>query len=459
MWFRRRAPLLLLPLVLLAGTLALPAPPPRGATAALPGSAGGWPVLRPGGGGASSPEPVPGELIVKFRAGASLRDRDEARGREHANRRRRFRMGAEHWTLPPGVSLPQTLDRLRRDPRVAWAEPNYRVHALRVPDDARYPEQWALHNTGQDQGQAGADIRAEAAWDSGTGSRDVVVAVIDTGIDYTHPDLQANIWDNEGEIAGNGVDDDGNGFIDDVRGWDFVNGDNDPFDDAGHGTHVAGIVGAAGANGEGIAGVAWQVRLMPVKFLGADGAGSTADAVAAVEYATRMGARIMNNSWGGTGFSEALLEAVEAAYAADSLFVVAAGNSGTNNDILPAYPAGYDVPNVLSVAATDRFDHLAAFSNYGAATVDLAAPGVEILSTVPGARYAVHSGTSMAAPHVSGVAALVRAAAPEIDVVTLRRRLLTQVDALPGLAGAVATGGRLDAALTVASPDAVPPAS
>ncbi len=449
----RSAPLLLLPLLLLAVSLALPAPPGRS------GAPGLWPaaVLAPATPGAP-PDAVPGELIVKFRPAASLRDKDDARGRVQGSRRRRFRMGAEHWVLPPGTSVPKAIDSLRADPRVAWVEPNYRLHALVMPDDPRYPEQWALHNTGQDQGTPGADIRAETAWDSGTGSRDVVVAVIDTGIDYTHPDLAGNIWDNEGEIAGNGIDDDGNGFVDDVRGWDFVNGDDDPMDDAGHGTHVAGILGAAGGNHDGIAGIAWQVRLMPVKFLGADGGGSTADAVAAVEYATRMGARIMNNSWGGNGFSQALLDAIEEAAAADALFVVAAGNSGTNNDLYPTYPASYDVPNILSVAATDRFDHLAGFSNYGAGSVDLAAPGVEILSTVPGARYAVHSGTSMATPHVSGVAALVRAAAPTIDVATLRRRLLTQVDPVPGLQGAVATGGRLNAGLAVASPDTVPPA-
>ena len=411
----------------------------------------------PGGGHGSPPDQVPGELIVKFRPGTRAPEREDARTRVNGVRRRQYRMGAEHWVLGHGASATQAIERLRANPNVEYAEPNYIVSALRVPNDPRYGEQYALRNTGQLGGTPGADIRAEAAWDVTTGAGSVVVAVIDTGIDYTHPDLAANIWSNDGEVAGNGVDDDGNGFVDDTRGWDFANDDNNPFDDAGHGTHVAGTIGAPGDNGLGVAGVTWQVRLMPLKFLNAGGSGTTADAIGAVEYATLMGADITSNSWGGGAFSQALLGAIREADAADILFVAAAGNDGINTDYSPMYPAAYDVANVVSVAATDRTDHLAGFSNYGVATVDLAAPGVDILSTVPGGGYATNSGTSMATPHVSGVAALVRAIAPDIDVANLRQRLMTQTDPLPWLGGVIASGGRLNAFLNVATPDDVAP--
>ncbi len=411
----------------------------------------------PGPGPATPAGQVPGEILVKFRPAARTVDRESARSQARVQSRQQFRTGAEHWILEPGESTEEALARLRSDPNVLYAEPNYLVAAFRTPNDPRYGEQYGLRNVGQSGGTAGADIRAESAWDVTTGSPSVVVAVIDTGCDYTHPDLAANIWSNPGEIAGNGVDDDGNGFIDDVRGWDFVNHDNDPMDDAGHGTHVSGTIGAVSDNGLGVAGVAWQVRLMPLKFLGAGGSGTTADAIAAIEYATLMHADIMSNSWGGGGFSQALLEAIQAADAADILFVAAAGNNASNTDAFTVYPAGYDVPNILSVAATDRNDQLAGFSNFGVATVDLGAPGVDVLSTMRGASYGLLSGTSMATPHVSGVAALVRALAPGIDVPHLRQHLLDTVDPVPALSGKVASGGRLNAFRAVASPDEIPP--
>ena len=222
-------------------------------------------------------------------------------------------------------------------------------------------------------------------------SANVLVGVIDTGVDYNHPDLAANIWTNPGEIAGNGIDDDGNGYIDDVHGYDFVNNDGDPMDDNGHGTHFSGTIGGVGNNGIGVAGVNWNVKIMALKFLDSGGSGSTANAVAGVQYATMMGVDVTSNSWGGGGFSQALYDAIDAAGAANIAFVAAAGNNGANNDTSPAYPAAYDLPNIISVAATDDNDELASFSNYGAASVDLGAPGVDILSTLPGNQYGLLS--------------------------------------------------------------------
>jgi subtilisin family serine protease len=273
----------------------------------------------------------------------------------------------------------------------------------------------------------------------------VVVAVIDTGVDYNHQDLSANIWTNPGEIPGNGLDDDGNGFIDDVRGWDFNGNDNDPFDDNSHGTHVAGTIAAVGNNEYGVVGVNWTAQIMPIKFINANGSGTVADAIEAIQYATMMGARITNNSWGGAGFSQALKDAIVAADAAGVLFVAAAGNDGENNDILPFYPASFDVPNIIGAAATDHFDDLAGFSNYGSSSVDLGAPGVDILSTIPNDEYDYKSGTSMATPHVSGVAALIMAEFPALTHDEIKERMLNAVDPLLSLKELVSTGGRLNA--------------
>lgn len=321
-----------------------------------------------------------------------------------------------------------------------------------IPRDPSFGSLYGLHNVGQSGGTVDADIDAPEAWQISTGSPGVVVGIIDTGIDYTHPDLVDNIWVNPGEIPGNGVDDDGNGFIDDVHGYDFVNDDGDPFDDEGHGTHVAGTIGATGNNGVGVVGVSWDVSLMGLKFLDANGSGSTADAVRAVNYATMMRSqfghsiRVTNNSWGGGGSSTALRDAIAAGAAADILFVAAAGNSGTDNDASPHYPSSYASDAVLAVAATDRNDALASFSCFGATSVDLAAPGVSILSTVPGGGYASYNGTSMATPHVAGAAALALSVDPTLSVVELRAAILGSVDAKPGLAGRMVTGGRLNVA-------------
>ena len=359
------------------------------------------------------------------------------------------------------------------DDMVAWAsrtagvesvEPDVIIASATMPNDPSFGRLWGLDNTGQSGGVAGADIDATRAWDVSTGSRSVVVAVIDTGVDYRHADLAANMWRNPGEVAGNGIDDDRNGFVDDVYGWDFANGDGDPYDDEGHGTHVAGTIGAVGNNGVGVTGVNWAVSIMALKFLGSDGSGSTSDAIAAINYATRMrrdfGVNVVatNNSWGGGGSSAALRRAIQAGGDAGILFVAAAGNEGVNNDVTPSYPANDTSTAVIAVAATDRSNRLASFSNYGATSVDIAAPGAAIYSTVPGNGYASYSGTSMATPHVTGAVALLAAANPQATGAAIRSAILSSATRVTGLAGKVATGGVLDvaAALTALGTGTLP---
>jgi subtilisin family serine protease/subtilisin-like proprotein convertase family protein len=347
---------------------------------------------------------------------------------------------------------PRTVEAwLRDNPHVAYAEPDAALAAEAIPNDGSFPELWGLHNTGQSGGTADADIDAPEAWDLTTGSADVVVAVIDTGLDYAHPDLAANVWTNPGEVPGNGIDDDGNGLVDDVHGFDFAHGDGDPMDDNGHGTHVAGTIAAVGNNGQGITGVNWNGSVMALKFLDALGNGFTSSAVLSLNYVTMMrsqfgvNVRVTNNSWGGGGYSQALYNAIQASGQAGMLFVAATGNEGIDADQQPHYPSTYDLPNVLAVAATDRHDGLASFSNYGAASVDLAAPGVSIYSTLPDGGYGSYSGTSMATPHVSGVAALAWSAVPEESVEQVRSAILEGVDPVASLSGKVAAGGRLNA--------------
>lgn len=334
-------------------------------------------------------------------------------------------------------------------------EPDRIITSAALPNDPSFSRLWGLHNTGQTGGVIDADINAAEAWNVTTGSREVVVGVIDTGIDYRHPDLSANMWRNPGETAGDGIDNDRNGFVDDVYGWDFANNDADPFDDEGHGTHVAGTIGAVGNNGTGVAGVNWQVSLMALKFLGADGSGTTSAAVAALNYATMMrqthGVNVVatNNSWGGGGASTALTNAIVAGGNAGILTVAAAGNESANNDTTPSYPANVNSTAVISVAATDASNRLASFSNYGATTVDVAAPGVGIYSTTPNNSYASYSGTSMAAPHVAGLVALMAAANPEATAGQIRSAILSTAVPVASLAGKVATGGLINAAAAV----------
>jgi subtilisin family serine protease len=359
----------------------------------------------------------------------------------------------------PGAGTQDVLAWASRQPGLLSFEPDFILHAESLPNDPGFTSQWSLANSASGgYGVVGADIHATQAWDVTTGSRSVVVGVIDSGIDLTHPDLAANIWTNPGEIAGNGFDDDHNGFVDDVHGWNFVTNTNDVQDGYGHGTHVSGIIGAVGNNGVGVSGINWQVSILPLKFQDDSGLGNTGGAIAALNYATMMrrdyGINIVvtSNSWGNTvGLSEMLRDAIRAHGEAGITFVAAAGNSGVDCDASPRYPACFDLPNVISVAATDRYDRLASFSNYGAASIDLGAPGVSIYSTRPNGSYGSMSGTSQAAPQVAGVVALLAAARPGITVAQVRAAILGSVDPLPALAGKTASGGRLNAAAALAS--------
>jgi subtilisin family serine protease len=294
-------------------------------------------------------------------------------------------------------------------------------------------------------------IGVEEAWHTNPGSEDIVVGVVDTGIDYTHPDLNDQMWTNPDEIGSNGIDDDSNGWVDDVHGADCTNNDGNPMDDHSHGTHVAGTIAATANNGTGVAGVA-DTSLMALKFLGSDGSGATSDAIQCLDYAIRNGAHLTNNSWGGSGSSSGLSLAIDRAAADNQLFIAAAGNSGLDNDSTPHYPSSYPQDNVISVAATDSNDALASFSNYGAASVDIAAPGVGILSTVPGGSYKSYSGTSMATPHVAGVAALLLAQDPNASYSSVRDRLFATLDPMLHLEGKMVHPGRLNAARALGPP-------
>lgn len=332
---------------------------------------------------------------------------------------------------------------------VAYIEPVFRVQIDAAPADPQYPEQWGYER-----------INAPLAWNTRNDSGEIVVGVIDTGVDYKHPDIAANMWTNTGETAGNNVDDDGNGVVDDVFGANFVADDvttGDPMDDNRHGTHVAGTIGAVTDNHLGVAGVNWKTKIMALKFLSASGSGSTAGAIRAIEYGIKMGVNVMNNSWGGGGFSRALEDAIRIADNKGILFVAAAGNVGDNdNDSMPHYPSSYEVPNVLSVMATGEDDSKASFSSFGQASVDLAAPGVGILSTVPGGAYDSFNGTSMATPHVAGAAALVWAQYPDLTHHQIKSRLMDSAEVIPGLAAFSVTGARLDLAKAIGNEEDSP---
>src|SRR5437870_3130373 len=339
---------------------------------------------------------------------------------------------------------------------VEYAEPNYIVHTTAIPNDPRFGELWGLQNTGQTiqgfPGIPGADISATAAWDISTGSRANVAAVIDTGIDYRHPDLAANVWSAPVAftvtIGGQSITCPAGS-----HGFNAITNVCDPLDDNNHGSHVSGTIGAVGNNGTGVVGVNWTASIMGSKFINASGSGTTANAINALEFAVQTKAafaatgganvRVLSNSWGGGAFSQALLDEINRANANDMLFVAAAGNSGTPNDLFPEYPASYNAPNVVAVAATDNTDSLAFFSNYGPSSVHLGAPGIDVLSTAVGSNYAYLSGTSMATPHVSGAALLVLSKCA-LNTASLKTLLLNNVDPIPSLTGLTATGGRLN---------------
>lgn len=405
---------------------------------------------------------VAGELIVKFRDSADVSKQAAVRGAHGLTVRETLRGrgdGAASLALlglPSGGNVINTLAQLRRDPNVEYAEPNWIYTHEATSTDPYFTNGslWGTYGASTTPAnQYGSN--AAAAWAAGsTGSSTVYVGIIDEGIQTTHPDLDANIWTNPYDPT-DGVDNDGNGYVDDTNGWDFANNDRTVYDGGtkgtldSHGTHVSGTIGAE-SNGVGVVGVNWSVKLISAKFLGRNG-GTTANAVKAVDYLTglktRHGLNIVasNNSWGGGGYSQALYDAIERANQAGILFIAAAGNSGTNNDATPSYPASYSNSNIIAVAAIDSTGALASFSQYGATSVDICAPGVSINSTLPYNKYGAYSGTSMATPHVTGAAALYAAAHPGASAAQIKSALLSGAAPTASCAGKTLTGGRLDA--------------
>ena len=333
------------------------------------------------------------------------------------------------------------VEKLSSSADIEYVEPDYEVHTTWQPNDPSFSQQWA-HQV----------IQSVKAWDITQGSQDVVVAVIDTGTDYNHNDLKDNIWHNPDETPGNNRDDDGNGYADDTVGWNFVDNNNTPMADDNshyHGTHTAGIIGAVGNNGIGVVGASPHVKIMPLKFLASNGSGNISAAVKAIDYAISKRVKIMSNSWGGPQYSQALADAVERARQAGILFIAAAGNGGSdgvgdNNDTTANYPSNLSSDNIIAVAATTQTDSLTRFSNYGAGTVHIGAPGENILSTMNGNAYQNMSGTSMATPLVSGVVALMYALRPDLNYQQIKKALLDNVDKIPALQGKVSSNGRVN---------------
>lgn len=392
------------------------------------------------------PEWVDGEVLIKFKDTVDKSAIKSFLSSNNLKSLHKYRLiNAQHLKLPENLTVREAIKKLSVHPLVDSIEPNYLHYISSTPDDTLFDSLWGANNTGQTGGTFDADMDLPEAWDITTGDAGLVVAVIDSGAELTHPDLAGNIWVNPGEIAGNGIDDDGNGYIDDINGWDFVRNDNDPSPVggacSGHGTHTAGTIGAIGNNGTGITGVAWNVKIMPLNtfrtFLLIFCTTADADLLEAIDYYANLGVRISSNSYGGGGASSLMEDAIRSS---KSIFVAAAGNEGRNNDNVPSYPANYDLDNIISVAATDHNDQLASFSNFGA-TVDVAAPGVDIVSTVPGG-YESFDGTSMAAPNVAGVAALLLSQDSNLtnQEVVWRIKNGTEFKSLP-----VATQGRVNA--------------
>ena len=403
---------------------------------------------------------VPGEVIVKYRANVTRARRALVRGiLPSVDRVDALSLIGAECVRFSGMTTEEAIAALSADPAVEYAQPNHVFHVDAVPNDPSFTSLWAMKNTGQGGAFAGDDIDATLAWDLTTGDPEMKIGVIDSGVDWTHPDLAANIWTNPGEIPGNFEDDDGNGYVDDVHGYDFVNGDGDPMDDYFHGTHVAGTIGAVGDNGIGVTGVCWRCKIVPIKFINSAGAGTESAAIAALQYALTVGVRLTNNSWGGMSGGQALLDAIDACGAAGQLFVNSAGNTRWNIDAVLTYPQCYASPYIVTVAATDGRDLMSTFSCWGPTQVDLGAPGSLIYSCRPGNTYGNLDGTSMAAPHVTGVAALAWSLFPHASPQAIRALILSAVDTIPSMTGKVWSNGRLNAYRTLVRGDATPPSA
>lgn len=423
------------------------------------------------------------DVLVRFRSGVTLAQVEAIAGNlnDHVEDNVEFVSGLAAIDDDDGLAAEQVAEQYRSLPEVEYAEPNFTINLssrdfnlragghlansanrmgegfgplgrVSTPDDPMFGEQWSLDNTGQREGKPQADISALRAWDKTKGTDEVVIAVLDSGVDYTHPDLFSNMWFRPADVAA--YVDQQLGAVDDQYGYNAVGNDGDPMDQNGHGTHCAGIIGAEGGNNLGITGINWHVQIMPLKFMSAGGFGTTKDAIECINYVidrkrAGINIRVISASWGSTQNSRALEDAIRRAGEEDILFIAASGNASADADKTPHYPASYNLPNVLSIAALNRQDQLASFSNYGAKSVHIAAPGAEILSTWLGGEYEEHSGTSMATPEVAGVAGLVLAVESNLSVTQLRERLLRSVDKLGWLKGKVASGGRINAARAV----------
>ena len=349
--------------------------------------------------------------------------------------------------LRAGMSLRTTMDLLAGDSRIEHVELDYVVRVVGMPNDELFPRQWALYNPGKKR----SDIKALEAWGIHARMATIIIAILDTGIDWRHPELERNMWTNPREAPGNSRDDDGNGFADDVHGWDFAYDTSEPMDRYCHGTLMAGLIGAQRNNGIGIAGLMDRVLLMAVKGLNDAGVGYTSDLIAGIYYAVDNGARIINASWGGGGYQHAMEDALEYARQHDVIFVAASGNDGRDIDRQPFYPASYQASNVVSVGASTDVDSVASFSNYGARSVDLFAPGQEVVSTALNGGYLFASGTSMSAPMVAGCLGMLRSGTPGLSLERCIGMLPGAVEMLPRMAGQCMTGGRLDIYRTLAS--------
>jgi subtilisin family serine protease len=413
---------------------------------------------------------VANEVLVKFKTGVSEDARAAALARISGTVKERIHTKAmEQFGDKEGLVLVHTpmaaleaLSRIQGAAEIEYVEPNYIYQHNATSNDPYYTNGslWGMYGgSTSPSNQFGS--HAGVAWaNNRTGSSTVVIGIIDEGVMHSHPDLNANIWRNPGEIAGNGIDDDGNGYIDDVYGWDFDGNDNSTYDGAhdDHGTHVAGTIGGVGGNGTGVAGVVWNVKMITAKFLGRNG-GTSANAVKSVDYLTDLKTRhglhlvATNNSWGGGGYSQALYDAIERSNKANILFIAAAGNGGSDgvgddNDVTPSYPASYVNSNIIAVASITNTGAKSGFSNYGATSVDIGAPGSGINSTLPSkngsASYGSYSGTSMATPHVCGAAALYAASNPSANAATIKNAIMSSALPTSSLSGKCVSNGRLN---------------
>lgn len=413
-------------------------------------------------------EYVPGEVIVKLRGKQDSFDSTAFLGKQKAKGKLKLKrsykgLNMHHFDVKD-QSVEESIDELKNDPAVLYAEPNYilKIRQVMEPQDAQPAmtlsqlQAQAQNNGSQAIVQTSAPIDLSSAWAAETPNlAEPIVAVIDTGIDYNHSVFVGSnaIWTNSGEIANNNIDDDNNGYVDDIRGWNFAYGTKNPYDDDlhGHGTHVAGII--LGTTQDIFASpiAPAKIKLMALKFLDSSGSGTTSNAVSAIYYAVNNGAKVINNSWGGGSWSNSLLDALSYAYSQEVAVVSAAGNSGSNNDVSPLYPASYPIPNIISVAATSDWDTLTGFSNYGANTVHVASPGLSIRSTLPGDVFGFLSGTSMATPFVSGVAALVVRESPTMNGYQVKQLVFSSSETVGVLSGKIYTGSRINVHNSVVS--------